>query len=509
MPSADNKRIAKNAFFLYLRMFLYIVVNLYTVRVIWQVLGIDDYGIYNVVGGIVLMFSFLNGAMVASSQRFISFELGRGSKERLSRVFSLSISIHLILALCIIVLAETVGLWFLNYKLNIPADRMVAANWVYQCSLAAFCVNMISVPYNACMVAHEHMKAFGYFGILEVSLKLVIVFMLLIIPLDKLVTYAVLILTVSVLMRFLYGWYCRSHFEECRYRYVKDHALMRDMFAFAGWSFIGNFGFSVKDQGLNILINMFFNVAVNAAKGIASQVGIVVNGFAQNFQMAINPQITKRYAAGDVDSMMKLVFYGCKYSVFLMLIIVLPLIMASDHILHLWLDDVAEYTTGFLQLTLVVALIDSIVNPITTALQATGKIKRFQIIISIIMISNIPLAWLWLTFDLNPYIVVFVAGITSVVAVATRLMLLHELVPYSYKAYIIQVGLPILITVPIAALISWGIYKVYSPTFLGLLCYGVTSVLTSASVIYLLGLNLTEKKTVNSAIATSVSKIFK
>lgn len=509
MPSADNKRIAKNAFFLYVRMVLVILVNLYTVRVIWRVLGIDDYGIYNVVGGIVTMFSFLNSAMVASSQRFISFELGRRDNERLIKVFSISMSVHLMLAFLILVLSETVGLWFLNTKLNIPVDRMVAANWVYQCSIIAFLINIISVPYNACIVAHEHMKAFGYFGILEVLLKLVIVYILLIIQLDKLITYAVLIVLMAGFMRLIYGYYCRRNFVECHFYIVSDRHLMRDMFAFAGWSFIGNFGFSVKDQGLNILINMFFNVAVNAAKGIASQVGTVVNGFAQNFQMAINPQITKRYAAGDVVSMMKLVFYGCKYSVFLMLIIVLPLIMASDHILHLWLGDVAEYTTGFLQLTLVVALIDSIVNPITTALQATGKIKRFQIIISIIMISNIPLAWLWLTFDLNPYIVIFVAGITSVVAVAIRLMLLHELVPYSYKAYIIQVGLPILITVPIAALISWGIYKVYSPTFLGLLCYGVTSVLTSASVIYLLGLNLTEKKTVNSAIATSVSKIFK
>lgn len=509
MPSADNKRIAKNAFFLYVRMVLVILVNLYTVRVIWRVLGIDDYGIYNVVGGIVTMFSFLNSAMVASSQRFISFELGRRDNERLIKVFSISMSVHLMLAFLILVLSETVGLWFLNTKLNIPVDRMVAANWVYQCSIIAFLINIISVPYNACIVAHEHMKAFGYFGILEVLLKLVIVYILLIIQLDKLITYAVLIVLMAGFMRLIYGYYCRRNFAECHFYIVSDRHLMRDMFAFAGWSFIGNFGFSVKDQGLNILINMFFNVAVNAAKGIASQVGTVVNGFAQNFQMAINPQITKRYAAGDVDSMMKLVFYGCKYSVFLMLIIVLPLIMASDHILHLWLGDVAEYTTGFLQLTLVVALIDSIVNPITTALQATGKIKRFQIIISIIMISNIPLAWLWLTFDLNPYIVIFVAGITSVVAVAIRLMLLHELVPYSYKAYIIQVGLPILITVPMAALISWGIYKVYSPTFLGLLCYGVTSVLASASVIYLLGLNLAEKKTVNSAIATSVSKIFK
>lgn len=490
-------------------MVLVILVNLYTVRVIWQVLGIDDYGVYNVVGGIVTMFSFLNSAMVASSQRFISFELGTGNKDRLTKTFSISLRIHLILAFLIVILSETIGLWFLNTKLNIPINRIGAANWVYQCSIIAFVINIISVPYNACIVAHEHMKAFGYFGILEVIIKLLIVFLLLLIPFDKLITYAVLIVMMSATMRMIYGYYCRRNFEECRFRIVSDPHLMKDMFAFAGWSFVGNLGFSVKDQGLNILINMFFNVAVNAAKGIATQVGSVINGFAQSFQMAINPQITKRYAAGDIKSMINLVFSGCKYSVFLMLIIVLPLIMAADPILHLWLDDVAEYTTGFLQLTLVVALIDSIVNPITTALQATGKIKRFQIIISIIMIANIPFAWLWLSSDLNPYIVVFVAGITSVVAVIARLVLLHELVSYSYRAYFIQVIVPILITVTITSLVNWFIYKLYSQTFGGLLCYGVTSVVASGLIIYLLGLNVTERKAVNATIATSVSKIFK
>lgn len=241
----SNRKIVKNTLFLYVRMFLTIIVNLYAVRVIWQVLGIDNYGIYNIVGGIVTMFSFLNNAMVASSQRFISFELGRNNAHNLHKVFCISVTVHFLLAIAIILLAETAGLWFVNDKLNIPTTRMYAANWVYQCSIFAFAINVISVPYNACIVAHEHMKAYGYFSILEVILKLLIVFLLLLIPFDKLITYSLLVLGVTIMMRIIYGMYCRKHFPECRYHYVSDHHLMRDMFSFAGWSFIGNLGFSV------------------------------------------------------------------------------------------------------------------------------------------------------------------------------------------------------------------------------------------------------------------------
>ncbi|MDE6008450.1 MAG: lipopolysaccharide biosynthesis protein, partial [Muribaculaceae bacterium] len=273
MPSADNKRIAKNTMFLYIRMLLSIGVNFYTVRVIWQVLGVDNYGIYNVVGGIVLMFAFLQNAMIASSQRFISFELGKGVTGNLQKVFSLSLTVHFLLALIILVLAETIGLWFLNYKMNIPTDRMMAANWVYQCSILAFCVSVISVPYSASIVAHEHMKAYGYFGIIDVVLRLLIVLALIVIPFDKLIVYAILVLCVSLIMRLINSLYCRRYFSSCHYKYYKDKHLIKDMLSFAGWSFIGNMGFSVRDQGLNILINLFFNVAVNAAKGVASQVG--------------------------------------------------------------------------------------------------------------------------------------------------------------------------------------------------------------------------------------------
>lgn len=506
MPSPANKRIAKNTLFLYVRMILTILVNLYAVRVIWQVLGVEDYGVYNVVGGIVTMFAFLNSAMVASSQRFISFELGIGNKERLNKVFSLSMTVHFMLALLILILAETIGLWFLNAKLNIPSDRMLAANWVYQCSIVAFIINIVSVPYNACIVAHEHMKAFGYFGILEVILKLVIVFLLLFIPFDKLITYAVLIVVVSALMRLIYSFYCHQNFDECHYRFVSDHHLMRDMFSFAGWSFIGNLGFSVRDQGLNIVINLFFNVAVNAAKGIATQVGTVISGFAQNFQMALGPQITKRFAAGETASMMELVIAGCKYSALLMMFIVIPLYFASEVVLKLWLGDVAPYTVGFMQLVLIISLVDSMVGPVTTALQATGHIKWFQIIISIIMVANIPLAWIWLKLEANPYIVLYVSILTSVIALVARLILLHHEVTFSYRDFLAKVVCRIVPVLILSGAGVWCFYSLFDHSLLGLLYYSVVSVTVTGVMIFIFGLATNERSLI---IATIINRIKK
>ncbi|MDE6328789.1 MAG: oligosaccharide flippase family protein [Duncaniella sp.] len=501
MTSESNKRIAKNTFFLYVRMIVSIVVNLYTVRLLWQVLGVDDYGIYNLVGGIVLMFAFLNNAMIASSQRFISFELGRGDSERLRKTFSISVSVHVLLAVLVFVLAETIGLWFLNYKLNIPVGRMSAANWVYQCSVMAFLLNIVSVPYNACIVAHEHMKVYGYFGILDVMLKLGIVLLVARLPGDSLIEYALLILAVSATMRLIYGVYCSRHFEECKFRKFKDRALMREMFSFAGWSFLGNMGFSVRDQGINILLNVFFNVAVNAAKGIANQVGGVINGFASNFTMAVNPQITKRYATGEVESMMNLVYNGCKFALLLMSIVVVPLLVSAELILSMWLGNVAEYTVGFLRLVLLMSLVDCVVSPITTALQATGHIKKFQIIISIIMTLNIPLSWIWLSFDSNPYIVMVVCIAMSVVALLARLMLLHSLVRFSYFKFVKIVYARTIPCILLAMLFNFGIFQFVSKDFTGMIIYAGLGLILMCLTLYLIGLKKTERQLVNNEIA--------
>lgn len=472
-------------------------------------MGIDDYGIFNVVGGIVMMFAFLNSAMVASSQRFLSFELGRGDKDRLKKTFSISLTVHFLLAVAVLLLAETAGLWFLNDKLNIPTGRMVAANWVYQCSIISFLFTIVSVPYNACIVAHEHMKIYGYFGILDVMLKLCIVLIVSVIPADHLIAYAILLLIEAAMMRLIYSIYCTRHFEECHFTKTRDNGLLKDMFAFAGWSFLGNMGFSVRDQGLNIVINMFFNVAVNAAKGIATQIGNVINGFAYNFTMAVNPQITKRYASGEIDSMLGLVYNGCKYSLILISIVVIPLIICADTVLQLWLDNVAPYTVGFLRLILVVALIDSVVSPITTSLQATGRIKKFQIIVSVIMLSNIPLAWIWLKLDSNPYIVMYVCILTSITALMARLRLLHELVNFSYRQFLSKVYARTLPCIAISLVLSFLIYSCFPSNFIGLVCFSISSVGIFLILVCLIALSTKERNLIYSQVRKriSISKI--
>ena len=506
MHKGDGKRIAKNTLFLYIRMLVSVVVSLFTVRVIWEVLGVDNYGIFNVVGGVVLMFQFINNAMVASSQRFISFELGRGNIERLRGVFSTSLITHILLALVILFVAETIGLWFVSTQLNIPPDKTSAAFWVYQCSVAALMVTTLSVPYNSCIVAHEHLMAFGYFGILEVILKLAIVYMLIILPGDKLIVYAILVLAVSIVMRTIYGIYCKRHFEECVFTKKRERGLLSEMFAFAGWSFIGNFGFSVREQGLNVLLNIFFNVAVNAAKGIATQVNTVLNGFTSSFQTALAPQITKLYASGNTDEMMKIVEKGGKFSFFLLLLIVVPLYACCPYVLELWIKNVAPYTVGFLRLLLIVALIDVFVNPIVTALQATGKIRNFQIIICLIMVSSLPLAWIWLKFNLDPMVAIYATLITSIIGLYARIKLMHDLIDFDYKRLLSAFFSRTLI---IAVTLIPGAYLLYDlrpPGFGWLITFCTICIFITLTAIYLLGLNKDERKWITAFVHNKLRK---
>lgn len=473
----SNKRIAKNTIFLYMKMVISIVVNLYTMRVLWQVLGVDNYGIYSVVGGIVMMFAFLNYAMIATSQRFISYDLGKGDIEQLTKTFNISLKVHLFLAFIILVLTESVGLWFLNARMNIPDGRMIAANCVYQCSIVTFLISVISVPCYACIVAHEHMKEYGYFGVLEVILKLLIVLIVAVMPCDKLIAYAALVMTVALLMGIIYTLYCVRNFQECRLGRFKDRKQIKDMFSFAGWSFVGNVGFAVRDQGMNILINLFYNVAVNAAKGIAANVGSVIYGFSSNFTMAINPQITKRYAAGEHASMITLMYNGGKISMLLLSMVVIPVLVAAPEILKIWLVDVAPYTVGFLRLTLLTTLVDCVTSPITTTLQATGKIRKFQIVISVIQLSTLPISWVCLKLGGNPYVVMYVALIATAIAVLARLMILHEQVAFSYSTFVKEVYARTIPAILLSGGFAWWIYNIFPHSIIGLLLFSVTCVI--------------------------------
>ena len=492
--SENNKRIAKNTLLLYFRMFIMMAIGLYTSRIVLNTLGISDYGIYNVVGGIITMLSFLNAAMVASSQRFISYELGRNDVQRLKNVFSTSVSIHLLIALIALLLGETIGLWFINNQLNIEASRMTAANWVYQCSILTFMVNVISVPYNSCIVAHEKMSAFAYIGIVEAILKLLIVFLLWISPFDKLIIYAILLLLVSILTRSCYTIYCKRHFEECTYNFHLNKELFKKMFSFAGWSVLGNLGFSFKDQISNIILNIFYGTTLNAARGIGIQVSTIVNTFSSNFSMALNPQITKQYAAGNEDESRKLVYAGSRYTFYLLTLISIPIIINVDYILDLWLGTVPEYTSYFLILSLTTSLLYSISGTVTTALQATGKIKVFQIGICILMLSELPIAYLLLHYGFPPYSVMYPTIISYTIAIFFRFYLIRRMIPaYKFRYYITNVLTRCCVIFAISWILSYYATKNIEQNFTGLIISTVITLIIILFTIYIAGINTSER----------------
>lgn len=498
---SNNKRLAKNTLLLYLRMILIIIVGLYTSRIVLQTLGVDDYGIYNVVGGIVAMLAFLNSAMTAASQRFISFELGTGNLNKLKQVFCTSVTIHLAIAGIILVLAETIGLWFLNTHMNIASERMTAANWVYQCSILTFMTTVISVPYNACIVAHERMKAFAYISIVEATLKLTIVYLLLIVSADKLITYAILVLCVSLIIRIIYGIYCKRNFEECSYQFSFNKQLFNEMFAFAGWSIIGNLGFSLKDQGSNVILNIFCGTAINAARGVALQVSGIIYNFSNNFIMALVPQITKQYASGNIEESMKLVYNGCRYSFFLLAIISIPVMINIDFLLQLWLGTIPPYTTQFLFFSLIVAMINSLVHPLTSAMQATGKIKVFQIVISLIMVCELPMTYIILKLGYEPYWAMIPSVIVTIIGLFTRFILLKQLIKsYNLTYFIIHIALNCFTIAIVCFLLSYYIYTFFTIDFLNFIITSFITFIITTLGIYALGITSKERKFFNDKI---------
>ena len=336
MVHINNKRIVKNTALLYFRMLFTMLVGLYTSRVVLSSLGVGDYGLYNVVGGIVVILSFLNGAMASSTQRYMNVELGKENMDGIRKVYVTSMLIHLGVAAVVLVLAETVGLWFLNMYMNIPAERMIAANWVYQFSVGAFIVTVLSVPYNATIIAHEKMSAFAYISVIEVLFKLLVAILIGYAPCDRLIFYALLIFIVSIIVRLAYGVYCHRHFVECKIKKCEiDKSLLKNMLSFSSWTIFGNLAFVFHTQGIAIVINMFFGTVVNAAQGISNQVNSIVSGFVQNFTTAMKPQIVKSYAAGNLPDLHKLILSGSRLSFFLVLIFAIPIIIETPYLLSL------------------------------------------------------------------------------------------------------------------------------------------------------------------------------
>lgn len=437
------------------------LVTLYTSRVVLEVLGVEDFGIYNVVGGVVAMFGFLNSSMAITTQRFLNFEMGRNDFVKLNRVFSLSVSFHVVIAIVIFILAETIGIWFLNTKLNIPQERMVAANWIYHFSVLSAMITVIQVPYNATIIAYERMNIYAYVSIIDVFLKLSIVFLLSRFELDKLKLYAVLIFVVTLLIALIYRVYCLRKFSICRYRPTWDKDLFLDLFSQSSWNLLGTSALVVSGQGGMMILNVFFGVALNAASGIASQVHSAVSLFVTNFITAIRPQVVKLYAVGDIEKMQRLVYNGAILSFFLMFALAFPLLFYTELLLSIWLRNVPEYCILFTRLLLIDGLINTITVPLRTAIQASGRVKYYQISVSSILMLSIPFTYLLFKLGFPPETLYAVIISSSIMTLIVRIILLNRIIGFSWKKFIKLVLLRVIIvTIPIVILgmlaISFG-----------------------------------------------------
>lgn len=491
----NNKRIAKNTLLLYARMLLTMAISLYTSRVILQVLGIEDFGIYNIVGGIVAMFAFINGAMTSSIQRYITFAQGKNNIEEQKQIFSTSVNVQICIALLLFVLAETIGLWFMYDKLIIPEDRLFASFWVFQSTILSSIVLIMTVPYNATIIAHEKMSAFAYLSIVEVVLKLIIVYLLLILPFDKLIIYSILILFVQIVLCLSYNIYCRRHFKEAKYRFTHNQLLFREMVLFASWSLFGNMAAIAYTQGLNILLNIFFGPVVNAARAISVQVQNAITGFITNFQTAVNPQITKSYASGDTSSMNRLIYRSGRYSFFLMLIMILPIVIETPLVLQLWLHEVPENTVIFVRLMLATSLLYTLSNPLIILAQATGKVRKYQLVAGCILLTILPISYLCLKMGAEAWSVFFVHGCIEFIVLFVRLYLLKEMTNFSIRDYVSNVLIPVLITTIVACIIPFLLVLcIDTSTIANGIMIGIVSIASSCTVVFVFGITRSEKQ---------------
>ena len=472
----SNKRIAKNTLFLYLRMIIVMGIGLYTVRAILDLLGVVDYGIYNVVGGVVGMFQFLNGTLATSSQRYFSIELAKGDMKRLNQWFSLNILVFSIFILAFIIIAETVGLWFVNTQMTIPAERLTAANAVYQLSILSFCVSFLNVPYNALIIAHERMSAFAYISIVEAFLKLVIVYILTVISWDRLIVYGILMFVTSLGISSSYMFYNRFHFSESKFKPYWNKRDIIELLGFSGWHFLGTFSVVVRSQGINILLNLFFSPAINAARAVAFQVYNAVYQLSNNFFVAVKPQMYKSYAIGDLNGLNKLVFQSTVICTYLVSILVLPILTNTSYILGLWLKEIPDHAIVFTQLVLINGLIDASNGCTLAPALATGKIKKFQIIVDIPIFLNLPVSYIVLNLGADPAATMIVSIFFSVVTCVTKAYLLRPMISFPFGKYLVLL-VRLLVASLMAMLIIYFLFYNVAEDIVSLIMQSVVSVI--------------------------------
>lgn len=509
MSQVNNSLIAKNTMALYGRTLFMLFISLFTSRITLQALGVNNYGIQSAVGGVMAMFSIVSGSLSRSISRYITFELGRGDKDKLKRIFSTSLNIQLLIGLVIFLLGETLGVWFLNNQMNIPADRMTAANWVLQFSIWSFIIGLTQTPYGACIIGHERMSVYAYFGIANAVFMLIIVYLLYISPYDKLITLSALGFIVSVVMRMVQRIYCARNFEECHYQFVFDKGLMKEMSGFAGWSFLTNTAWIFNTSGLNILINIFFGVSFNAARGLAGSIEGHIKKFYGDFMTAINPQITKSYAAGQLDDMHKLVCRGTRLSYFLMFTLTLPFLFEAHIVLFLWLGQVPDYTVLFFRLSTIAQLVTLLGQTGVTACMATGKIKWYTIIITSVGFLVFPLTWIAFKLGMSVETSYIIYIIIYALLDYIRLLIMKRLLNFPIMMYVHDVLIPVLKVTTIAVILPFVLYNTLDSSIFKSFLVIVLSLLSASATSYYIGLNENERVFVTSKVNALIHKYIK
>ena len=487
---------------LYGRTLFSMLISLITSRVTLEALGVNNYGINSAVAGVIAMFSVVSGSLSGSISRFITFELGRKDFDKLRRIFSTSINIQLVIGVFILLLGETLGVWFLNTQMNIPDGRVVAANWVLQCAMISFFIGLTQTPYTACIIGHEKMSVFAWFSIVESIFRLVIVYLLYISPYDKLITLSVLGLCVSICMRFAQRFYCSRTFSECSYTFTIDKGLLKKMTGFAGWTFLTNTSWVFSNQGINLLINIFFGVAFNAARGLATSIEGMIVKFCNDFTTALRPQITKSYAAGEIDEMNKLICRGARFSYYLLFIMSLPLMFEAHAVIYIWLGQVPDYTVMFFRLTVIFALVQHIGNTGYTGCMATGKIKWYTVIMTSVSCLVFPLTWIAYEYgapvESAYYILIMIYALLNII----RLYIMHHIWGFPISMFFAKVVQPVVIVTVLSLILPTILYLHLENGIIKAFIVMFTSVLSGIIVTFIFGLSKSER----SMILTSSKK---
>lgn len=508
MSVETNKRVVKNTILLYIRTFVSMIISLYTSRKILEALGVSDFGIYNVVGGVITMLTFLNGSMSVATQRFLTVELGKKNIENYNRIFNIAALIHIGLAVLILLAAETIGLWFVNTYLNIPTERMFAANLVYQASVLSTILSILQTPYHASIISHEHMHIYAYVGLGESFGKLFLVLLLVVYPYDRLIFWGFIVFFFQFLIAIIYRVYCIRQFPECKLCLKWDSIVFNSMLKFTGWNMFGTVAWLLKDQGVNVLMNMFGGPIANAARGVSYQISGAIQGLTSGFQSAVNPQITKRYAANDSEATCRLLCESSKISYFLLFIIALPVMMEADFILELWLVEVPPMASLFTRIILIETLLSALGNPMITSLMATGNIKWYQIVVGSSLLFIVPVAYLFLKAGFSIEIALIVSALFILVGDVLRVIFCKKQIGLSLRFFGLKVVFPIGIVTVLSFILPLLIHYNMSEGWGRLILSTVVACAIGAVLIYTIGLTAMERNFIMTGIVSRIKRYF-